>query len=67
VRQGSSDAVQTCITTASATGGPCKALTDAYAAACPDETALISGCATIFKSLAVSCGAVDGGLDASNP
>jgi hypothetical protein len=54
-------------------GGACKAITDAYVAACPDEQAYIDACGTTFKSLAVSCAGGpsaigDGGtIDASNP
>jgi len=49
-------------------GGACKAITDAYVAACPDEQALIDACGNTFKSLAVTCaGGPDAGIDASAP
>jgi len=52
---------------APAQGGPCKAITDAYVAACPDEPDYIKGC-NIYASIAASCaGGTDAGIDSSAP
>jgi hypothetical protein len=47
--------------------GACKTITDAYVAACPDETALLAAC-NIYSSIALSCsGGADAGIDAAAP
>jgi hypothetical protein len=62
------DKRQACFPKAYKVGGACKAITDAYVAACPDEQGLIDACGTTFKSLAVSCaGGPDAGIDAAAP
>jgi hypothetical protein len=62
------DKRQACFPKAYKVGGACKAITDAYVAACPDEQGLIDACGTTFKSLAVTCaGGPDAGIDAAAP
>lgn len=57
--------VKTCKTKAQS--GACKAITDAYVAACPNESELLDAC-NIYASIGVSCsGGPDGGLDAAAP
>lgn len=47
--------------------GACKAITDAYVAACPMETELLAAC-TFYASIAISCsGGADSGIDAAPP
>ena len=47
--------------------GACKAITDAYVAACPDESALLDAC-TVYTAITLSCsGGADGGVDAAAP
>lgn len=47
--------------------GACKAITDAYVAACPEEGMLLDAC-SLYASIGLSCsGAVDGGIDAAAP
>ena len=47
--------------------GACKAITDAYVAACPNETELLAACG-LYASIGLSCaGALDGGIDAAAP
>lgn len=65
---GTEDATKIRACKTKAQNGVCKGLTDAYVAACPDETALIETCGNIYKEIAVICGGgPDGGLDASAP
>lgn len=60
-------AVQTC-NGAPAQGGPCKALTDVYVAACPEEADYLKACNNVFASIAVNCaGGTDAGIDSSAP
>jgi hypothetical protein len=62
------DKQQACFPKAYKVGGACKAITDAYVAACPDEAGLIAACGSTFKSLAVNCaGGPDAGIDAAAP
>ncbi len=47
--------------------GACKTITDAYVAACPNETELLDKCG-LYASIGLSCaGALDGGIDAAAP
>jgi hypothetical protein len=47
--------------------GACKAITDSYVAACPNEQELLDAC-TIYSSITLSCsGGADGGVDAAPP
>lgn len=47
--------------------GACKTITDAYVAACPNETELLDACG-LYASIGLSCaGALDGGIDAAAP
>jgi hypothetical protein len=47
--------------------GACKDITDAYVAACPEESDLLDAC-TVYTSITLSCsGGADGGVDAASP
>lgn len=47
--------------------GACKAITDTYVAACPNETDLLDAC-NLYASIALSCsGGADAGIDAASP
>jgi hypothetical protein len=57
-----------CFPKAYKVGGACKAITDSYVAACPDEVTLIDKCGTTFKSVVASCaGGPNAAIDASAP
>lgn len=62
----SDSAVTTCYG-APAQGGPCKEITDAYVAACPDEADYIAGC-NVYASITAGCaGGPEAGIDSSAP
>jgi hypothetical protein len=62
---GSDTKLQACY--GKATTGACKALTDLYTAACPDEQTYIDEC-NVFQSVVASCGGgPDAGIDAAKP
>jgi hypothetical protein len=57
--------VKTCKTKVQS--GACKAITDAYVAACPNESQLLDAC-NLYASIADSCsGGADAGIDAASP